>query len=239
MSGSDKEPLLKLIPDVLPVSIKKYSIPFISIILFIIVLTLNAIQYDRKDRMFLQNKILPKMKYNYKIYEEPKPAIQNFLLIFYKVIGINSLIKQSLWYILYILVSWGLMSLIEMNIGHISFIYFIIMIFGISFLIDAINSFICVKGLYNTNLDDSLGACCGSQIMWSALGFVLMLYLLKVTNKYIKLGILLVIIITFISLICSDKYYSFKGEDNSTCDSLTWHVLYFLFGLFSGYVIGK
>jgi hypothetical protein len=214
--------------------IKKYSIPFVSIILFIIVLILDIVQYTKKDKKYLQNKILKNMR-----GKNPVPNIQNTLLIFYQMVGINSLIVQSLWYIIYVFVSWGLMSLIEMHVGHISLIYFFLMIFGMTYLINTINTYTCLNGLNDTVLELSFGSCCGSQIMWSALGFVLMLYLLNVKNAHIKIALVIVAIGIYIGLVCYDKYYAFKGMENTTCNGLTWHCLYFLFGLFSGFVIGK
>jgi hypothetical protein len=214
--------------------IKIKNIPFISIILFILVIILNVIQYNSNNSLYLQTNLLKNMD----PYENT-PRLRNSLLIIYEMFGINSLLVNSLWYIIYLFIAWGLMSIIEINIGHISLIYFIIMIFGVSYLINTINTYSCLHGFEQMIITQSVTSCCSSQIMFSALGFFLMLYLLNVQNKYIKIIILLTIIGAYIGLVCYDKYVSFKGYKNTTCDGLTWHSLYFLFGLFSGYIIRK
>jgi hypothetical protein len=227
--------------------IKKTSYPIISIILFIVVLILNIIQYSNNDsnsnndKNYLQSKIIEKR------YNDNKNLknvyLKNYILYFYDVIGINAFLYNGLLHIFYLILAYILLALIEMNIGHIPllFLLFIIILFSTTYMRGIVNS-ICENSYFIDNLLIS-PYCCGSQILFTSLGFVLYLIQHNIIqmNNYILM--LFIILLAWIGIILFDYYTEFKKktkeEDTKICYSLNWHASLLIFGILCGVAIGN
>ena len=90
--------------------VKKTSYPFITIILFIIVIILNSIQYANNDKQYLQNKIDEASRDDNKNLKNM--YIPNFILYFYNIVGINAFLYGGLANILYFILKYIFVALI-------------------------------------------------------------------------------------------------------------------------------
>ena len=219
--------------------VKETSYPIISIILFIIVIILNSIQYSKNDE-FLQNKIKESIS-----TDKNKLSLQNSLLYLYDFIGINGFLKEGLVHILFYILTYVCLSLIELNIGHISLLF--LLLIGIMFQLSwgGFQDAICVNSLYsNSRSLLSSPYCCGSFVLFMSLGFVLYLIQKNINNWGMRSLALFVILCTWIGCILYD-YYSkfFYGDDKDgpqkTCKSLNWHAANFVFGIFCGVALAN
>ena len=222
--------------------VKKTSYPIVAIILFILVLILDSIQYSSNDRNYLQSKI-EESRYNDN-KNLKNVYLSNFILYFYDAIGINSFLKNGLLQIFYLIVSYILLALIEMNIGHIPllFLLFIIILFSTTYM-DGIVKSICENSYHIDDITRS-GYCCGSQILFTSLGFVLYLIQHNIIqmNNYILM--LFIIVLAWIGTILFDYYTVFTKdkymkEDTKVCYSLNWHATLFIFGILCGVAMGN
>lgn len=218
--------------------IKKTKYPIISICLFFIVIILNSIQYSKNDNLYLQNKI---------ITSNTPENNKNALLYFYELIGINSFISNTPAYFFVIIISYFLVSLVELNIGHtmLLFLLFIYMMFS-TFWPQFRNS-ICENNLIPNPIMTS-PFCCGSFISVMSLGFILCLFLKNVKNInniiniYIIIFILSLIIFIFFMLSLYDRYVTdayMPDGSAKTCNVYTWHCGNFLFGIICGFALGN
>jgi hypothetical protein len=222
--------------------VKETSYPIISIILFIIVIILNSIQYSKNDKNYLQSKITENR------YDDNKKLknvyLSNFILYFYDVIGINAFLYNGLLHIFYLILVYILLSLIEMNIGHIPLIIllFIIILFSSAYMDGIVNS-ICENSY---NIDDlrSSPYCCGSQILFTSLGFVLYLIQHNIIQMNYYILMLFIIVLVWIGTILFDYYTVFINkkymeEDSKVCTSLNWHASLLIFGILCGVAMGN
>ena len=221
--------------------VKETSYPIISIILFIIVIILNSIQYSKNDE-FLQNKIEEKR------YDDNKKLknvyLSNFILNFYNIIGINAFLYNGLLHIFYLIFVYILLSLIEMNIGHIPLIIllFIIILFNSAYMNGIVNS-IC-ENSYNINDLRTSPYCCGSAILFTSLGFVLYLIQHNIIQMNYYILMLFIIVLAWIFTILFDYYTVFINkkymeEDSKVCNSLNWHSSLLIFGILCGVAMGN
>ena len=221
--------------------VKETSYPIISIILFIIVIILNSIQYSKNDE-YLQNKIIEKR------YDDNKKLknvyLSNFILYFYDIIGINAFLYNGLLHIFYLILVYILLSLIEMNIGHIPLIIllFIIILFNSAYMDGIVNS-IC-ENSYNINDLRTSPYCCGSAILFTSLGFVLYLIQHNIIQMNYYILMLFIIVLAWIGTILFDYYTVFINkkymeEDSKVCNSLNWHASLLIFGILCGVAMGN
>jgi len=221
--------------------VKETSYPIISIILFILVIILNSIQYSKNDE-FLQSKITEKR------YDDNKKLknvyLSNFILYFYNVIGINAFLYNGLLHIFYLILAYILLSLIEMNIGHIPLIIllFIIILFNSAYMNGIVNS-IC-ENSYNINDLRTSPYCCGSAILFTSLGFVLYLIQHNIIQMNYYILMLFIIVLAWIGTILFDYYIVFTKdkymeEDSKVCKSLNWHASLLIFGILCGVAMGN
>ena len=226
--------------------VKKTSYPFIAIILFILVVVLNSIQYSNNDsnndKYYLQSKITEKR------YDDNKNLknvyLSNYILYFYDVIGINAFLYNGLLHIFYLILVYILLALIEMNIGHIPllFLLFIIILFSTAYMRGIVNS-ICENSYHIDDLTRS-PYCCGSQILFTSLGFVLYLIQHNIIQMNNYIIMLFIIVLALIGIILFDYYTEFKNkqykeEDTKLCYSLNWHASLLIFGILCGVAMGN
>ena len=222
--------------------VKEKSYPFIAIILFIIVIVLNSIQYSKNDKNYLQNKIKESR------YDDNKKLknvyIQNFILYFYDVIGINAFLNTGLLHILYFMLTYFCLALIEMNIGHIPllFLLFIIILFSTAYM-DGIVKSIC-KNSYDISGLSYSPYCCGSQILFTSLGFILYLILHNIIQMKYYILMLFIILLIWVSIILVDYYTVYKQneyieKDSKICHSFNLHATLLIFGILCGLSLGN
>jgi len=227
---------IKSITNILGVN-KIYSytnLPYISIILFILVVTLNSIQYSKNDK-YLQSLIID----NNKNINIPSTGYKNILLLIYNIIGINGFIRNSITHVLFILFTYVCMAIVEINVGMISLILFIVICFMYTYSINGITKVICDNKI-NTceSVIQHQPYCCGSFVLFPVLGFLLYIIQKNIHKFPIRIIVWFIIMSVWIGCILYDKYIGFKGLPNTnptkTCNTLTWHALAFLLGLLSG-----
>jgi hypothetical protein len=224
--------------------IKKTKYPIISIILFIIVIVLNSIQYHTNDKKYLQNKIKlpditnPKTKNKY-----PANTINksNTLLYIYEFIGINGFIDNIALHIVFCMLTYFCLSLIEMNIGYISVLF--LLFIGVMFTIfwNQFQDAICTNNISSSSLSNS-SYCCGSFVLFMVLGFVLYIIQNNTHNIYLRLLAILIIIITFFIISLYDYYVKYANDPDSpekTCKSYTLHAANFMFGVVCALVLSN
>ena len=225
--------------------VKETSYPIISIILFIIVIILNSIQYSKNDKNYLQSKITENR------YDDNKKLknvyLSNFILYFYNIIGINAFLYNGLLHIFYLIFVYILLSLIEMNIGHIPLIIllFIIILFNSAYMNGIVNS-IC-ENSYNINDLRTSPYCCGSAILFTSLGFVLYLIQHNIIQMNYYILMLFIIVLVWIGTILFDYYtvftknkYKYMEEDRKVCSILLKsHSSLLIFGILCGVAMGN
>jgi hypothetical protein len=200
------------------INIDLLHVPIISLTLFILTLILVLIQYKKNDENYIQK----------------KTKNNGYLLQLFDLLGINSLLYNSLIYILYFIFTYLFMVIIELNIGNIAMIYFVLILIGFNIGIKNISALTC----YNrTSIPtNNLFNCCGSFIFWPALGFVLYLIQNCFDNMIYKgMAITTIPIIYGILVYTDKKLYS----NNNLCFGFSWHSLIFILGVLSGKVLYK
>jgi hypothetical protein len=198
------------------INIDLLQVPIISLTLFILTLTLALIQYKKNDEEYIQK----------------KTKNNGYLLQLFDLLGINSLLYNSLIYILYFIFTYLFMVIIELNIGHIAMIYFVLVLIGFGIGIDSISSLTCDN--MTSISTNNLYYCCGSFVFWPALGFVLYLIQNCFDNMIYK-GIT----ITTIPIIYGVLVYMDKKDYGNLCNGFSWHSLIFILGVLSGKVLYK
>jgi hypothetical protein len=213
--------------------VKETRYPIISIILFILVIILNSIQYSKNEN-YLQNKITQSIS-----TDKDKLSLQNALLYFYNIIGINGFIINGLAHILFYILSYFCLSLIELNIGYIPLLFLLLISIAFRFMLNYFQDGICNNSRsYNPS---SELYCCGSFILFMSLGFVLYL-IQKNINSWIARGIVLFLILcVWIGTFLSDYFTVYNDESNPrrTCLSFSRHTLFLIFGILGGVAIGN
>lgn len=232
-------PLLNTIVDFVKKSIiKKTNLPFISIFIFISVIILNSIQYSKNDTQYLQNTSTTHLQHKF-----GQVTLSNTLLYIYNLIGINGFLSNGLAHILFFMLTYFCLALIEMNIGHVALLFLLLVDIMFQFTIGRFKSSVCIN--YLSGCEDITNAtyCCGSFVLFISLGFVLYLIYKNMNTKLHKGLILFVILCVWIGCILTDKYINFADnkEDDSIkiCQSFLWNSANFLLGVFSGIVLSN
>ena len=218
--------------------VKKTNLPFISIYLFIVVIILNSIQYYKNDKNFLQNNIMMNSE-----NDSNKVTLSNALLYVYDVIGINGFLSEGLMHILFFMLTYFCLALIEMNIGHVALLFLLLVDIMFQLTIGGIKSSLCINNISDSDRLPYSPYCCGSFVLYMSLGFVLYLIYKNMNSIFTKGFILFIIVCVWIGCILVDKYINFaeiKKEDSIiTCYAFLWHAANFLLGLLSGIVLGN
>ena len=210
--------------------VKETKYPFISVLLFIVVLILNIIQYTKHDKKYLTSLI--KHKYG-------NPNFENLLLFFYDIVGINGFIQNTPVHVLILLLTYVCLSLIEMNIGHISVLFFLLVISMYQYSIEYFKSVNCTDDLYGDNngrLQNS-PYCCGSFINWASLGFVLYIIQNNIERLPLRIACWIIMGLIWGGLVLGEKYMTYVDLPNNsvkTCQLFLWHATNFLLGVLSG-----
>jgi hypothetical protein len=217
--------------------VKKTKLPFISISLFIIVIVLNSIQYNN-DENYLQNQIK-----NTTSSAPDSTSPQNVMLYIYDLIGINGFISYGLGIILLFILTYIFLSLVEMNIGHIKLVFFLIVCLMFRYFIGGFSSAICKNNLRNCKDIKDSPYCCGSFIMWASFGFTLFIIQKHTTDFYKKIYAWFIIGCVWAGNILIDNYFSFEnmkdGSNQKNCEIFFWHATNFLLGLFCALVFSN
>jgi hypothetical protein len=221
--------------------IKKTNYPIISILLFIIVVILNSIQYANNNH-YLQSKIINYRDYDTKkIDMESGVNIYNIFIYIYYLIGINGFINNTPVYIFYFIATYFFVSLIELNIGHakLLFLLFICLIFT-HFWITFRRS-ICENNIYPILIfQDNFWF--SSNILQISLGFILCLLLKNIRNIYASIFTICLMILIFLGSVLYD-YFKNSGDSNTdsvkNCNIITLHGCFFIFGIICSLSLGN
>lgn len=213
--------------------IKKTNLPFISIFLFILVIILNSIQYAKNDTNFLQDNTTSHKKH--KLYQV---TLSNSLLYLYSLIGINTFISSGIHNIIFFMLTYFCLALIEMNIGHVAVLFLLLVDIMFNSSITGFNRSLCVNDNNSKNFHIY---CCGSFLQYMTIGFVLYLLYKNLNSKLYKGLIILITLSTFIIIILDDFNFSDNKRDDSEkiCNAFLWHASNLLLGIFSGIVLGN
>jgi hypothetical protein len=230
----------------------KNKVPFISIILFIIVIILNSIQYAKNNNTYLQKQV------EVSISTLPGSAsYQNILLYFYDFIGINGFLSCSkgaelaipelgkfmsvitiFGLILYFIITYVCLSLIEMNSGHNAVLFFLMVCLMFQYFNINFGNVIC-----DNKIDTGIifgPFCCGSFIFFAALGFVLFIIQRKTKNLYIKISIWFIMLFIYGICMLMEKFMqNLQTNNQGFCKLLLWHAFNFVLGIVCGSVIGN
>ena len=218
-------------------NIKKYIInniqitrkyPIFSILLFSTTIIINIIQYIHNDD-YIQNEI------------KSGNNLFNVFLYLFDLISINGFNYYTIYYLFYFILSYFILSLIEMNIGYVRLFYFIFVILLFSNFIFNYLSIICTGSLSTQSIFNS-PFCCGSFVLCSSFGFILYIIQKNMKKKYIKIISVIFIIMVWIGIVIYDRYISYTDVINNTvktCKMFNFHALFFLFGLLNGRILGQ
>jgi hypothetical protein len=219
--------------------VKETKYPIVAILLFIIVITLNSIQYIKKNNTYLQQLFYIVPNKNKKIAEY---SLGNSLLFFYDLIGINGFLDNTPAFSLYFLFTYFCFGLIELNIGHAAAIYFFIILLMFQYFITIFTPPVCEGNIYTLIGMPNSPYCCGSFVLMASLGFILFLLQKNIKNIKVRALVLLIIILIWVGCILYDRYVTFedsKYTSQKICHSFLHHAINFMLGLFSSYVIGN
>jgi hypothetical protein len=209
--------------------INKTSIPIISIFLFILVIILNSIQYSNNNKKYLQNSVL---SYGYGTVN-----LDNAILFIYNFVGINGFLNNSLLHIIYLIITYSLLSLIEMNIGYLSLIFLLFITMVFSTFWDQFTDAICKNNIVSINGVGHGAYCCGSFLLLMSLGFALVILLKNINNPLHKIIILCLMIVLFFAIMVYEKnitYSHIHNNNSKQCLAYTWHGGMYVFGILCG-----
>ena len=213
--------------------IHKTSIPIISITLFILVIILNSIQYSKNNKKYLQNQIIVSNQ----LYSNGTVRLENALLFLYDIVGINGFLNNSLLHILYLILTYSLLSLIEMNIGYLALIFLLFITIMFRTFWDEFQDAICKNKISMMYGIESSSYCCGSVILFMSLGFVLIILLKNINTSLYKIIILCIIICIYFVIMIVEKntiYSHIQNKNIKQCQSYTWHAAMYVFGIVCG-----
>jgi len=211
--------------------VNKTKYPVISIILFIVTLVLNIIQYLHNDK-YLQTYFSPST-FNYYAPRNTYSFFGNIMIYFLDVIGVNGFIKNTPAHILLLLITYTLFGLIELNIGHFAVFVFFLWITMCQYFIARFGNFVCMNETYNYGIDKSV-FCCGSFIWVASLGFCM-----YVIQQYLQLKWRLIFILLMIIVYGLFAIYDYinssqsldKNKNQRICSSMFWHSSLYIFGI--------
>ncbi len=221
----------------------KFKIPYVSIILFILAIVCKSIQKTSNDQEYIQNIILGKDG-NQKKHIDPVSA---FFLNYLDSMGVNSFFDTDFGNsmtvgIIFLLINYPLLMMIEMNIGHACLAYFIIVLmlyhpFSIQY-----QNLVCYNRTWGYYGDSPY--CCGSFFFYATIGCALAILLSYAYGWMMKSIILSIILLIWGGIVLYEYYIVYKDKENEednkrTCLSFYWHAMNFAFGVLSGLVMVK
>ena len=218
---------------------KSTKFPFVSILLFILVITLNSIQYNNNNR-YLQTQVQNSIS-----TLPDSTSFNNILLYIYDTLGINGFVSQGMAHILYFILTYICLALIEMNIGHSATLFFLVICIMFLYFIDNFGLAICYNDIfgYNNRINNSL-YCCGSNILFPVLGFVLFIIQKHVYDLPTKFIIWFIIVCVWAGIVLYEKYLNpdftkSKDGNQKDCNIFMFHATMFIMGIFNGLVLAK
>ena len=139
--------------------------------------------------------------------------------------------------ILYFIITYVCLSLIEMNSGHIAVLFFLIICLMFQYFNVNFGNVIC----YNDKNSYIFGPyCCGSFIFFAALGFVLFIIQSKIKNLYVRMIIWFIMSLIYgICIIMEKIMQNLPNNSQGFCKLFVWHAFNFVIGIISGSVIGN
>ena len=218
--------------------IRKTRIPIISITLFIIAVILNSIQYHNNDKNYLQKHILIS---NDK-YPSGTVRLKNSILYLYNMIGINGFLNNSIFHILYLILTYFLLALIEMNIGYITLLFLLFINIMFMFFWDSFQDVICANNISRSRTLSESPYCCGSFVLFMALGFVLSTLFLNLPKYDNGFFIICIMIVLFFGIVLFENYITYSNLSSGnvkTCHTYTWHTANYIFGILCANILGN
>ena len=105
---------------------------------------------------------------------------------------------------------------------------------------DICQDFICGLRHNSYNVNNS-GYCCGSCLLFMALGSLLFIAQHNTNNIFYRMILLIIILGVVVGCVLYDESNNYYGltKYQAVCRMLTWHTAFFLFGLCCGFVLGK
>lgn len=212
------------------------KIPYVSIILFIIATVLKIIQKTRDDSKYLQSTI-------YNKDDKQMNPITALFMNYLELMGLNSFFdingNNIIYGIFLLIITYLLLSIIELNVGHAMIIFFVIILILYQYYAYGYQKLVCEN---DTNTENEMNGsmCCGSFLMWATVGcFIGILF--KHSNKYITKAIIGIIGLILWGILVIIDYFTIYSNKNDSrlCYSFTWHANNFLFGIITGIVIGN
>lgn len=211
------------------------KIPYITIILFILAVILKTIQKIKNNTNYLQNKIRNPTN-------KTLNPISAFFINYLDAMGINSFFTNdvnTLWTgILLLFLTYPLLALIELNIGHRLVAYFIIMLIFYQQFAGGFQELICYNDFYSTSLGDS-SFCCGSFFAWAIVGCTFAILFTYGQGIIMKTILGLIALILWGVLVMVDYYSTFANDtyDKRKCKAFYWHACNYFFGFISGLLL--
>lgn len=225
--------------------VNKAQYPIISVILFILVVILNSIQYSENNVNYLQSKLVPS-KYSPRTLEYTKYSpttdynfFGNSMIFFLDLIGVNGFIINTPAHVILLILTYTLMGLAELNIGHIGIIYFLVVLMMMQYFMNIYSNFVCIND-EEFNLFSSQ-FCCGSFIWVPLLGFFMYVIQRYLSMKW-RITFIFLMLITFGIFVIVDYTVYMKNIENDNsriCKSLLWHACAFVFGIFSAIALSN
>lgn len=216
--------------------IKSTKIPFVSVSLFFIVIILNIIQKSNNNQ-YLQTEIK-----DYVTKTQSSSAFTNTMLFIYNLVGINGFIRNGSGHIMFYILTYICLSLIETNIGHTSVLLFLIILLMSSTFQPEYKEAICNNSLTGSGGLINSPYCCGSIILFGSLGFVLFIIQKYLTNLYYKITIWFIMLCVWVGCIIYDNLdvYSYMPDgERKRCSIFMHHATYFLLGIFCSLALAK
>jgi hypothetical protein len=185
----------------------------------------NPYYYQKKNNEHFIDNIVKNMEYNPTILE-----------LFFSLIGINGYYENGvIGQTLYIIFTFILYVIVESVFGSIV----ALIIFGLLMLSSYYYTWSYKSKLCNdTTLYNIIPSfCCGSSLMVPLLAIVQLIMITKSKNKFLKMFLIFVFILTYIGISIYDNFIftSDKTIENSIsdkiCNSTMWHGFFFIQGI--------
>jgi len=218
-------------------------IPYVSIALLIIAITLKTIQRVSNNMNYLQDIVLGKTQKPIKTQSNPVSAL---FLYYLDTMGVNSFFDTSynplVIGIIMVIIGYPLLALIELNVGHALTAYFILVLIFYRTFAGGFQRLVCKNDTWSVlDLSEST-YCCGSFIFWATIGCFLGILLMNISNLVMKLGMLFIILLIWGGIILYEYFGTYSNESNQdlrTCKTFYWHGMNFAFGILSGIIMAN
>ena len=129
-----------------------------------------------------------------------------------------------------------------MNIGHVSLVFFLIVLLMFQIFEGGFSSAICENNLYDGSIIEKSPYCCGSFILFAALGFTLFIIQKNINDFYTKMYIWFIIACLWGGCVLYENYVSYGDEkttNQKNCKIFFWNATNYILGIFCGFVLSK